>query len=281
MGRVEAVLDAPAKLMHPELAHPGHTFPDPADLIAYDLDSAGALASLTDRHQVEVAQGRSSHGNVLALHRGLKLPACRIRMQGSDGLVILGRNASVIGELNTGDESVVVVTGQPGGRMLRLKVTLRDCRERLFWGAGSSAEGFATSVKGDDVAVIVADDCMVSWGVWARPYDMHLIIDPLAGEVLNKPRDVIVGPHVWIGQGSLLMSGSRVGAGSIVGANTVVTRNDHPAMGLHVGQPARTIRTDVTWDRESRPSPEAIQRARDVYSAYGPGAVEEPRSGNW
>ncbi len=276
-ARVASLCGDPAASLHSELGKLGHTLPDTAVLINYDLDLAEDVQQVSGRHGLTVSQGSSSRGNVVAVHPDLAAPRLKVLMEGSDSVIILGPNAAVVGEFLTANESLIVIAGHPKNRReLHLRVTLRDRGVRFFWGAGSSSGGFHTSVKGDGVALIVADDCMVSWGVWGRPYDMHLIIDPVTGEVINPARDVIVGPHVWIGQNSLLLPGARVGAGSIVGANSVVAGKAYPAMGLHVGQPARTVRRPVTWDRDSVPSVEAIERARDVYAQYSGG--DEPPS---
>lgn len=267
---LDSLYDNPGSRIHPRVTTPGHTLPQRDRLVGYDVHDPVSLAELRQRHGCDVVLGASSSGNVVFVDRDLKVPKLKLELLGVGALCVFGRNAAVGGRLILGDESLVVLSGQAGGRMLQLNLTLRSRNERVFWGSGSSSEGLSTSVKGDDVAIVVGDDCMFSWGIWVRPSDMHLIIDPVAGTVINDPRDVIVGPHVWVGQNSLLLKGSEIGAGSIIAANTVVSGLLDP-MGVYAGVPAKQLRAGVTWDRDSQESPAAIERARQVYATYGPG----------
>ncbi len=53
--------------------------------------------------------------------------------------------------------------------------------------------------------------------------------------------DVVIGPDVWIGYGTTILSGVTVGAGAIIAARSVVTKDVSP---YHVvgGNPAKMIR---------------------------------------
>ena len=78
---------------------------------------------------------------------------------------------------------------------------------------------------------------------------MHSIVDVASGARVNPPRDVIIGEHVWIGQRSMILKGSHIEAGSIVGAGSIVTGHV-PPNSLAVGNPARVIRSGVTWNHK-------------------------------
>jgi acetyltransferase-like isoleucine patch superfamily enzyme len=51
----------------------------------------------------------------------------------------------------------------------------------------------------------------------------------------------IIGPDVWIGQGSLIRAGVRIGVGAVIGAGSVVTK-DVPPYTVAAGVPCRPIR---------------------------------------
>jgi len=53
---------------------------------------------------------------------------------------------------------------------------------------------------------------------------------------------IIIGDHVWIGMGSLILKGVTIGKGAVVAANSVVTKNI-PPMTLVGGNPAKIIKT--------------------------------------
>jgi maltose O-acetyltransferase len=53
--------------------------------------------------------------------------------------------------------------------------------------------------------------------------------------------DVVLEPHVWIGNRVTILKGVRIGYGSIVAAGSVVTRSI-PPMSIAGGVPAKVIR---------------------------------------
>ena len=95
---------------------------------------------------------------------------------------------------------------------------------------------------------MVGDDLMASWNVNARNYDSHALIDVASEQIINRPGNVRIGPHVWLGQGAFLNGDLRIGAGAVVGASAMVTR-DVPAFTAVVGMPAKVVREGVTWAR--------------------------------
>jgi acetyltransferase-like isoleucine patch superfamily enzyme len=247
---------------------PGFTPPEVDRLTTFRLDAPEASDVLHDLHGITVERG-SGNGNLIAVDHDLRAPYCRIKFTGSGGAVALGRNAAVTGSLTLHNESVIMISGYSRVRPLRLKVTLRDRGERVFWCRGASTQGTASSVKGDNATWLVGDDCMFSWGTYLRPFDMHTIVDLDVGEVVNPPRDIIVGPHVWVGQNALVLSGAKIGAGTVVGANSVVTGGQLEPFSIYAGNPARHIRSGISWDRESKQTEESVGRARTIAARYG------------
>ena len=84
-------------------------------------------------------------------------------------------------------------------------------------------------------------------GVYIAPHvvirdsDFHTI-DP------SKPTaaSIVIGDHVWIGEGAMILKGVSIGDGAVIAAGAVVTR-DVPAHTLVGGVPAKTIREQVHW----------------------------------
>jgi len=56
----------------------------------------------------------------------------------------------------------------------------------------------------------------------------------------GRELEIIIGPDVWIGYGSVLLSGIEVGRGAIVAAGSVVTKNVEP-YAIVGGNPARAL----------------------------------------
>jgi carbonic anhydrase/acetyltransferase-like protein (isoleucine patch superfamily) len=131
------------------------------------------------------------------------------------------------------------------------EVFLRSNEQFLFWGTGSSAVGCSMELEGERQGVVIGDDGMLSGGVWIRNYDMHAMHDLRSGALISRPPvTTVVERHVWLGQDALLLGCERVGLGSIVGARTLVKGVVGPCL-VTAGTPARTIRTDVSWGRDT------------------------------
>ena len=119
----------------------------------------------------------------------------------------------------------------------------------FLFGRDSTSFGTRFYVEGPKHHLIVSEDCMFSQDVVVSGTDHHAILD-CNGNVVNLPLDVVLEPHSWIGLGATILKGVRVGHGSIIGARSLVTR-DVPSHTLVAGVPARVLRSDVTWSRES------------------------------
>jgi acetyltransferase-like isoleucine patch superfamily enzyme len=101
--------------------------------------------------------------------------------------------------------------------------------------------------------IVLGQDCMVAYGSDIRCSDGHSVIDAATGRNLNPAADVVIGNHVWIGIQSQILKGLTIADHSIVAARSVVTRS--VAGGTIVaGNPAKPVRTGVTWDRHRPPS---------------------------
>lgn len=77
--------------------------------------------------------------------------------------------------------------------------------------------------------------------IWTYNHDYNSPLSiPYGGEDVLKP--VVVGDHVWVGLGAVIMPGVTIGEGAIVGAGAVVTR-DVPPCAIVGGNPAKVIAT--------------------------------------
>lgn len=116
--------------------------------------------------------------------------------------------------------------------------------------------GCNTSIAGAMIAsfephkIAIGSDCMLSYGIEIRNTDSHKIIDMRSGEWLNKGRPIYIESHVWLAARCTILKGSHIGHDSIIGANSLVS-GKIPAHVIATGQPAKIIRENVSWNRES------------------------------
>lgn len=98
--------------------------------------------------------------------------------------------------------------------------------------------------------VSIGEDCMFSYFVKMNT-GSHTLYDNVTGENITHRDGITLGNHVWVGMGATFVDGCTVGDGSVIGASSVVTK-DIPPHVTCAGNPARVLREDVRWERETR-----------------------------
>lgn len=88
--------------------------------------------------------------------------------------------------------------------------------------------------------------CLFSWNIEIRTSDWHPIFDIESGQRINMPAPVTLAEKVWVGSDVRILKGVTVGQGSVIGLGSIVTR-DIPASCVAVGNPARVVRTGISW----------------------------------
>lgn len=115
-------------------------------------------------------------------------------------------------------------------------------------GRGSTF-GQVNIICSEGSAVYIGDDCMFSWGIEIRTTDSHGIYDLDSGDRINPASDIRVGSHVWVAAKAALLKGSIIPSGCVVGMNSVTTKDFHEQNSILAGNPAKTIRSNIKWER--------------------------------
>ena len=119
----------------------------------------------------------------------------------------------------------------------------------VFEGANLTFKGRVTINQNVQIicmdTITIGDDVMISRDVVIRDNDGgHEILT----EGYKKTAPVIIGNHVWIGQGAMIVKGVTIGDGAIIGARAWVATNVKPNA-LVMGDPARAFQKNVGWKR--------------------------------
>lgn len=124
-----------------------------------------------------------------------------------------------------------------------------------FGSYGQCRIGSGTELLGDSfyisgASLIIGMDCLFAANVMIRTHDGHHIFDLSTKKRLNKPQDVKIGNQVWLSYGVTLLGGAQIDDGSVVGAGSITSSK----FGAHLviaGSPARVIRENICWSRDS------------------------------
>ena len=117
--------------------------------------------------------------------------------------------------------------------------------------------GDNTTLQHDDIMVAqhadihIGKDCMFSNNIHIRSSDSHPIYDNDTEELINKDKEVNIGNHVWLAANCKILKGCVIEDGSVIGAHSIVTKHV-PANVIVAGNPARIVKSNITWERKLR-----------------------------
>lgn len=180
-----------------------------------------------------------------------QLHGCRLEITGDHNRVEIGAGAKLWGVQIQVHGSRLHCRIGAHTRLRGGSLTLGDTGSCLHIGQHTTMT-LPMIVAQEGSRVEIGDDCMVAYGSDLRCSDGHSVLDAAIQRRLNPAAAIRVGHHVWIGIGSIILKGVTLDENAIVAARSVVTK-DVPAGVIVAGNPARVIRTGVTWSRERLP----------------------------
>jgi acetyltransferase-like isoleucine patch superfamily enzyme len=91
------------------------------------------------------------------------------------------------------------------------------------------------------------NDCLLSWDILVMDTDFHNVRDR-SGQIINKPRPIIVGEKVWIGCRCLVLKGAIIPNNCVIGANSIICRVLENGNSLYVGSPVKCLKEGISWE---------------------------------
>lgn len=213
----------------------------------HDLPDGNRLVGTAPELEDSVIEIHGS-GNILVCHPSVRLVGSKLNFYGSDAIIYLCPSAKPY-RINAFASSGCV----------------------LYIGKDNYFNNTVNLLLTEGKHCVIGNDCIISFGVWLRTADTHLVYSTRTKQRLNLSKSVFVGDHVWIGQGATLLKGTRVDSGSIIGAMSLVAGKRIGANESWGGNPARRLSADVFWDRSCVHNWQQEQTEASMdFAAYGP-----------
>ena len=98
---------------------------------------------------------------------------------------------------------------------------------------------------------IIGEDCMFSSDILIWTGDGHSLLNQDEECLLNQQKYTVqIGNHCWVGWGCALTKNAILPNNTIVGMHSVVSRKFIQENTVIAGNPAKVIKTDVSWNRQ-------------------------------
>lgn len=91
------------------------------------------------------------------------------------------------------------------------------------------------------------NNCLLSWDILVMDTDFHKLKDEF-GNIINKPRPIIIGDRIWIGCRCLILKGSIIPNNCVIGADSIVSRELEKENCLYVGSPCKMVKENISWE---------------------------------
>lgn len=89
--------------------------------------------------------------------------------------------------------------------------------------------------------------CLFSSQIDIRVGDSHSVLN-LDNKRINPSKNVMIEDHVWVGSRVVILKGAYIENDCVVGSSTVVTGKRYGHNSLIAGNPAKIVKSDISWD---------------------------------
>ncbi len=135
-----------------------------------------------------------------------------------------------------------IVIGNPG-----TNTPTHNCLVRI--GKNSDSNGVWIDLLEDNSAVIIGNNCMLSWNIHIFASDSHTIYDAKTKKLLNWGKEIIIEDNVWVAMDCTVLKNSFIAKNCVVGASAVVAGKFTEENCVIAGNPAKVVKRGVAWDR--------------------------------
>ena len=96
-------------------------------------------------------------------------------------------------------------------------------------------------------SITFGEHCLISWENLFLDGDYHKIFDK-DGKIINEPRSIYIGAHVWIGSRCLILKGTEIANHCVVGAGSILRGQYNLPNCVIAGSPATVVKENIHWE---------------------------------
>ena len=148
-----------------------------------------------------------------------------------------------------GDNNHIVIDGD--NHLANVRLAMEDDGNEIQIGKHNFIASGSLLAALEGTKIVIGDDCMIASPCEIRTSDSHSLLDA-DGKRLNYAQDIILGGHVWVGMGCLILKGANIPRNCVVAAKSVVCKmKEQPKEGsLLGGIPARVLKENISWNHK-------------------------------
>lgn len=161
--------------------------------------------------------------NILFLSEKSYLKNTNINFGGKNALVFIGDSTMTADSIDVQHESVCFIGNNN------------------YFNPASRRSFAATERKN----IVVGNHCLISYSLWFRTADPHLIYDRDSFKRINPSKSIYLGDHIWIGQEAGFVKGGFAASGSIIGAKSLVVGKKYNSNTINAGNPCKQVKEGI------------------------------------
>lgn len=129
-------------------------------------------------------------------------------------------------------------------------IRIEGFHNQLVIGSKTNLVNVFFSIGDSDTSVFIGNNCLISANVIFRSWDNHSIFNiNNLNKRINGGKNIRLDDHVWIGYGVTILKGSTIEHDSVIGTMSLVNKSI-PSNSIAVGDPARVVKQNITWDEQ-------------------------------
>lgn len=178
------------------------------------------------------------------------IPGMKINVYGDNNTIkihlpLKSKNASI----DIGNDNAYIELG-PSFRNFTITIAAKaGDSQRCIIGKDTSIVNASITLN-EKSACFIGEDCMLSGMIKIWPTDGHSILDAETGEVLNRAdTPLIIGNHVWIGEGARITKKAHIYDNSVVAGGAVACKDYKESGVVIAGNPGKIVKRGITWSR--------------------------------